>query len=188
MRLPLRRMVILSLALAVLLAVAACAGAAGPAGAPGAPGLPGEPGLAGNPGLPGKPGAPGNPGLPGEPGSPGLPGPQGLAGPAGKDAPGLPGASVVVSPTTVTRGENVTVTGAGFTPGSIVLVEVDGLRGPAAIALVSADLSPEEMVVNGDGAFQFELPTPSNSADGLKTLRAVDAEGTVATTPLTVTK
>ncbi|MDP6346937.1 MAG: hypothetical protein QGF81_01035 [Dehalococcoidia bacterium] len=95
---------------------------------------------------------------------------------------------MVVSPSTSIRGDDVTVTGAGFTPGSIVLVEVDGLRGPAAIALVSADLSPEEMVVNDNGAFQFELPTPSNSAPGLKTLRAEDAEGTVATTSLTITK
>ncbi len=185
MRWPIRGTVILSLVLVALLALAACAGAAGPQGQPGEPGLSGNPG---NPGLPGKPGAPGKPGLPGEPGAPGLPGIQGPAGPAGNDAPGLPGASVVVSPTTVVRGGNVTVTGAGFTPGSIVLVEVDGLRGPAAIALVSADLSPDEMVVNDNGAFQFELPTPSNSGDGLKTLRAVDAEGTVATTPLTVTK
>jgi hypothetical protein len=94
---------------------------------------------------------------------------------------------VQVSPSTAKRGDTVTVTGAGFTPGSIVLVEADGLRGPAAIA-ITGDLSPEEMIVNDNGAFQFELATPSNSAEGLKTLRAEDADGTVATTPMTITK
>ncbi|MDP6100478.1 MAG: hypothetical protein QGH66_03535 [Dehalococcoidia bacterium] len=190
MKLPLRGAVILSLVMAVLLAVAACTGSAGPQGAPGLPGesgLPGISGAPGKPGLPGISGEPGKPGLPGISGAPGKPGLPGLQGPAGKDAPGLPGASVQVSPSTAKRGDTVTVTGAGFTPGSIVLVEADGLRGPAAIA-ITGDLSPEEMIVNDNGAFQFELATPSNSAEGLKTLRAEDADGTVATTPMTITK
>ena len=158
----------------MVLAIVACQGPPGPAGPPGIPGAPGEPGLPGPAGLPGKPGLPG---------VQGPAGPIGPSGPPGKDAPGLPGASVVATPSTVALGDNVTVTGAGFTPDSKVLVEVEGLYG-----LVKIAISPADSVANSAGAFQFEATIPTKSEVGLMTLRAVDAEGTVATAPLTVKK
>ncbi|MFC1905109.1 hypothetical protein ACFLXT_05070 [Chloroflexota bacterium] len=132
------------------------------AGAPGAAGLPGEPGL---------------------PGKPGLAGVQGPAGPAGNDAPGLAGASVLVGSPTAAPSGTVTIMGAGFTPGASVVVTIIGLYGAIDISV-----SPEDLVANENGAFEFEATMPAKSITGLKTVKAQDTEGTVGTCPITIAK
>ena len=92
-------------------------------------------------------------GPPGEPGLPGLPGLPGVPGPAGADAPGLPGANIVVMAaefppgppwgvpsgthpvSSIEAGKNVYILGSGFTPGDaadcvIVGVGSYGMGGP----------------------------------------------------------
>ncbi|MFC1918188.1 collagen-like protein [Chloroflexota bacterium] len=160
----LRFMLAFSLVL-IFLAATACAGPAGTAG------LPGQPGISGEPGLPGKAGLPG------------LQGPPGPAGEPGKDAPGLPGASVIIDPSTVSPGGTLMITGAGFTPDSAAIVEVDGLYGVVKIAI-----SPDDLMTNENGAFQCEVTVNAKAIEGLKTLRAIDSELTVATTPITIKK
>ncbi len=113
---------------------------------------------------------------------PQLPPPAPWLDPAGVP---LPGASVAVTPSTAAPGSNVTVTGAGFNPGSAALVEVDGLYVSGAVATTIA-ISPESLLFGANGTFQFTATLPGNSTAGLKTLRAIDFYGTIATTSLTI--
>lgn len=122
----------------------------------------------------------GSQGQPGLPGLPGLQGPQGLPG---KDAPGLPGASLVVTPSEVALNGKVTITGAGFTPQASVVVDIIQLFAPSDITV-----SPTDLKANDAGAFQFTYDVNKDSIVGLKTIQARDSKGTVATTPITIVK
>ena len=89
----------------------------------------------------------------------------------------------MIDPSTINPGGSLMITGAGFTPDSAVIVEVDGLYGVVKIAI-----SPDDLMTNENGAFQCEVIVNAKAVEGLKTLRAIDTELTVATTPITIKK
>jgi hypothetical protein len=165
----------------------ACRGPAGAAGAPGLPGNPGNPGAQGPPGASGLPGLPGNPGNPGPPGPPGGSGPAGLAGAAAVS----PQASIMSSKSAMTMSEPFTVTGSGFLPGEPVVVQlaigefsapiVGGARGSQVTANVVGAFS-----VSFD--FVSEIAAVIDQAAGDRALVAQGADGSTATTPVTIVK
>ncbi|MBN18865.1 MAG: hypothetical protein CL758_05245 [Chloroflexi bacterium] len=173
----------------LVLAVIACAG---PAGAAGSPGLPGEPGNPGNPGPAGPAGAqgpqgePGLPGNPGEPGNPGNPGPKGAQGPAGAD--GQSGAaSLFTTHSTMTVDDTFTVWGSGFNPGEPVIIQV----------LVDQKIKPilGTLTANASGGIsgtyeglKQEDGVDAKAQGGIRTLVAVGADGSHASTPVNIVK
>ena len=175
-----------SVFLTVLLA---CEGPSGSAGLPGAPGNPGNPGLAGAQGPPGDAGLPGNPGNPGNPGPPGLLGPPGPPGPAGQDAVSSE-ARVVVSKSSLTMDESVTVWGSGFLIGESVtlILVIDGQN-----QLVVGDADRFQTEANISGAFSVSFDSLGGSDDivamapGIRTLLAMGGFGSVASTPVMIT-
>ena len=174
-----------SMFLTVLLA---CEGPAGPGGLPGVPGNPGNPGFAGVQGPPGDPGLPGNPGNPGNPGPPGHQGPPGPPGPAGQDAVS-PEARIVVSKSSLTLDEPVSVWGSGFLIGETVtlILVIDGQ------SLVVGDEDRFHAQANASGAFTLSLDSLGGSdilaadATGIRTLLAVGGVGSVASAPVMIT-
>ena len=169
-------------ALIVLVLILALAACAGPAGAPGQPGLPG---------------LPGNPGAPGEPGKSGLPGVQGPAGPPGAPAKNL--AALTIEPGVVAVKGKAMFTGAGFTPGDEIAVELTGtitiqtapelIQRPLTIGLCRQQDKAGNIILpvaNEFGAFSMEWAMDKTLAPGLYTVRAEDAHGIIGIAPIEV--
>lgn len=173
----------------LVLAVIACAGPAGSAGAaglPGEPGNPGNPGPAGPAGAAGPQGEPGLPGNPGEPGNPGNAGPTGPQGPAGAD--GQSGsASLYTTHSTMTVDDTFTVWGSGFNPGEpvIIQIKIDQTIQPI-LGTLTANASGG---ISGtyDGLKQ-EDGVDAKAQGGIRSLVAVGADGSHASTPVNVVK
>ena len=174
--------------LSLVFAAACSAGTQGPAGLPGPKGDPGLPGLAGSAGNPGEPGASGNSG------PQGRQGPAGPAGPQGNPATATT-AAVVVAPHAVVieegsnAGEEFSVSGSGFAPGSVYLVQLNW--GGNQYFLQQRDGS--DLVVNDNGSFtsSWRWPKPRRAADqitpGVYSIVVKDSKGIMATSPLIIT-
>ena len=176
----------------LVLAVIACAGPAGAAGTSGLPGEPGNPGKPGNPGPSGPQGPagvqgePGLPGNPGEPGNPGNAGPKGPQGPAGAD--GQSGsASLYTTHSTMTVDDTFTVWGSGFNPGEPVIIQV----------VVDQTIQPilGSLTANASGGIsgtydglKQEDGVDAKAQGGIRTLTAVGADGSHASTPVNIVK
>ena len=148
------------------------AGPQGPAGADGARGSQGPAGVQGVAGV----GARGNPGAPGALGAVGPPGPAGLAAVS-------PEAGLMVSKSTVTLNEPLTVAGSGFRPSeavTLVLVTVGEKR-------IVGGGSGAQVTASAAGAFVVELDRIGGSvAPGVQTLKAEGSDGSVASLPIMI--
>jgi len=183
---------LLTVSIVALFLAAACAspGAQGPAGPKGAPG---------DPGLPGNPGSAGLPGDPGNPGATGPQGPQGATGPQGPQGdPATSSASSLVIPATEViacsgkrckSGGKFEMRGAGFTPGSPVIIEVN-IGGLTFFPVLSSDAT--DIYANDNGAFNGTWKAASGRraetamAVGTYTVIASDADGNQASAVLNV--
>ena len=102
--------------------------------------------------------------------------------------------SLSVSPSAVKAGEKVVVKGAGFTPGSPVIVELissySGVRGAITTNFSSkaVDGSIVELECNEYSAFKLEIKIHRSTVTGVYTLQAEDETGIKATVPLEIIK
>lgn len=129
------------------------------------------------------------------PGPAGPPGPQGPPGPPAEISP----AGLWVSPVVAKPGGTITILGAGFTPHSIIVVELIAAHEEAYLGvrttvrtLLSTKVTPagiiEEITSNPYGAFKLEAKVPAPTPDGVYLIEAVDEKGIKATFPLEVKK
>ena len=159
--------------LALILVPALLIACQGPAGTQGLPGIPGEPGL---------PGQPGEPGLPGQPGKPGLPGP----------AAELPTATITVIPSQGAPSESITILGAGFKPGEVVITEI--IIGDVPTALGYREKVDGEMkrkhVASESGTFRVisMIPRKGVSVPGVHRIVATGDMGSKAVAPIEITE
>ena len=177
-----------------ILVLVACRGPQGEPGLPGLPGNPGNPGPQGIPGLPGEAGLPGNPGNPGNPGPQGPQGPEGPQGPPGQDGVS-PEASIMLSGDTMSVNEPLSISGSGFIPGEPVTLAlvVDNI-----VSYVVGGRTAEQPVANGAGAFSVSFDSIKGGgggergalerAPGVRTIRAVGEDGSLASAPVLITK
>ena len=183
---------LLTVSIVALFLAAACA-------SPGTQGPAGPKGASGDPGLPGNPGAAGLPGDPGNPGTTGPQGPQGTQGAQGPQGdPATSSASSLVIPATeVTAcsgkrcksGGKFEMRGAGFTPGSPVIIEVN-IGGQAYFPVLSS--SSSDIYANDNGAFSGTWKAASGRraetamAAGTYTVVAIDSDGHQASAVLNI--
>lgn len=102
--------------------------------------------------------------------------------------------SLDVNPSTVKAGQNVVVKGAGFTPGSPVIVELIGAYKKVKGA-IKTNLSTKavkgsivDLKCNPYSAFKLEIKIPRQTPVGVYTLQAEDEKMIKATVPLEVVK
>jgi hypothetical protein len=183
---------LLTVSIVALFLAAACAspgaqGPAGPKGAPGDPGLPGNPGAAGLPGDPGNPGAIGSQGLQG---SQGAKGPQGNPATSSASSLVIPAAEVTAcSGKRCKSGGTFDMRGAGFTPGSPVIIEVN-IGGETFFPVLSS--SSTDIYANDNGAFSgiWKAASGRRAETGMPagtyTVIASDADGNQASAVLNI--
>lgn len=115
-----------------------------------------------------------------------LPGPEGTAFAAS--------GSLYVSPSEVKAGEKIVVKGAGFSPGSPVIVEListySGVKGAITTNFSSKEVdgSIVDLKSNEYSAFKLEIKIPGSTVAGVYTLQAEDETGIKATVPLEIIK
>jgi hypothetical protein len=114
--------------------------------------------------------------------------------------PGLAGTasassgSLSVSPSAVKTGEKVVVRGAGFTPGSPVIVELISAYSDVKGAITTnfsskaVEGSIVDLKCNEYSAFKLEIKIPGSTVAGVYTLQAEDEAGIKATVPLEIIK
>ena len=133
-------------------------------------------------------GAPGTQGPLGEPGLPGNPGQPGLQGPPAE----LPTATIVVIPAQGKPGEAMTVLGAGFKPGEIVIVEIVIGEIPTALGYrekVDGEMKRQH-VVDDNGVFRIisAIPRKGVSVPGVHPVVATGDKGSEAVVPIEITE
>ena len=159
----------------VSLFVAACQGDDGSIGSVGSKGDTGPAGAAGAVGGPGPQGSDGDAGARG---SEGTSGPQGSQG----DAAVTTVASLAVGSSSVAVGEDFSLNGSGFTPGSAYTVVL--LVGGQERSLIHIDSGP--VVINSSGAFSSKWRYASTTSAGVYTLIVTDEQGDAATAPFVI--
>ena len=159
----------------VSLFVAACKGDDGSIGSVGSKG---DTGPSGPPGASGDPGPQGPQGDTGSRGTRGTSGPQGPQG----DAAVATVASLTVGSSSVVVGEDFSLSGSGFTPGSAYTVML--LVGGQERSPIHVDSGP--VVINSSGAFDSKWRYASATPAGVYTLIVTDEQGDAATAPFVI--
>ena len=159
----------------VSLFVAACKGDDGSVGSVGPKGDTGPAGSSGASGGPGPQGPQGDTGSRGPEGASGAQGPQG-------DPAVATVASLTIGSSSVAVGEDFSLNGSGFTPGSAytAMLLVSGQER----SFIHVDSGP--LVINNSGAFDSKWRYASTTPAGVYTLIVTDEQGGAATAPFVI--
>ena len=167
--------ILLVLTFVSLLVATACKGDDGSIGSVGSKGDAGPAGPAGASGGPGTQGTQGDVGPTGSSGSTGSQGAQG-------DPAAATIAALTIDPSAVAVGEDFTLSGSGFAPGSAYTVVLSA--GGQELSFIHVDSGA--LVINDNGALNSKWRFATTRPAGVYTLIVTDEQGSKATVPFVI--